>query len=305
MDEIVKDLYRLGNAQQPAFVVIGQDRIVQVDAGTAFMGPSYLRDIRKLLGKGRGPDLLFFTHLHFDHVGSAPYLLRHFPEMKLGGSEMIVRLLTRAKMGEILTLLNQGLVKKNNMESDFIPQDFDYSTLNLDWMLKDGDVIDLGGGIVIEVIATPGHTRDSLSFFLPHTETVLAGEALGIIPGDDFWVAPQFLSSFENYIHSIERIREKKPKVIVLGHHYVVGKQETGRFFEASLADCRAYREMIEQYLQEAHMEQERVIQRIKEEEYLTLRKGKQPEQAFLINLKAQVKLIARSMNKVGTKGNG
>jgi glyoxylase-like metal-dependent hydrolase (beta-lactamase superfamily II) len=305
MDEIVKDLYRLGSVQQPAFVVMGQERSVQVDAGTAFMGPAYLRDIRKLLDQGRGPDLLIFTHLHFDHVGSAPYLRRHFPGMKLGGSQMLDRLLSRAKMGETLALLNQGLVKKNNMQSDFIPQDFDYSALNIDWILKDGDKIDLGGGIAIEVMATPGHTRDSLSFYLPHTQTVLAGEALGIIPGDDFWVAPQFLSSYEDYIHSIECIREKKPKVIVLGHHYVVGKQEVGKFFEASLADCRAYRRMIEQYLQEAHMVQERVIQRIRENEYLTLRKGKQPEQAFLLNLKAQVKLIAGSMHKVGTKGNG
>jgi len=303
MDEIVKNLYRLGSVQQPAFVVMGQDRVVQVDAGTAFMGPAYLEDIRKLLGAGRGPDLLFFTHLHFDHVGSAPYLLRHFPEMKLGGSEKFFRLLTRTKMDKTLTLLNQGLVKKNNMESDFIPRDFDYSALKLDWILKDGDVIDLGSGIAIEVIATPGHTRDSLSFFLPHTGAVLAGEALGIIPGDDFWVAPQFLSSYEDYIHSIKRIREIKPKVIVLGHHCVVGRKETGKFFEASLADCRAYRTMIEQYLQAAQMAQERVIQRIKEEEYLTLRKRKQPEQAFLLNLKAQVKLIARSMNKDGVKG--
>ena len=168
MDEIIKDLYRLGSVQQPAFLVVGQERIVQVDAGTTLMGPAYLRDIRKLLEQGRGPDLLFFTHLHFDHVGSAPYLRRHFPGMKLGGSQMLVRLLRQAKMGETLALLNQSLVKKNNMESDFITRDFDYSALNLDWILKDGDVIDLGGGIAIEVMATPGHTRDSLSFYLPH-----------------------------------------------------------------------------------------------------------------------------------------
>ena len=297
MDEIVKGLYRLGGVRQPSFLVMGKYRIVQIDAGPTFMGPAYLNDIRELLGKGRWPDYLFFTHFHFDHVGSAPYLLRHFPEIRLGGSKKLIKLLEQERVRETIAKLNQGLVKKYDKENDFIFQDFDYSALKVDRVLKDGDVIDLGGGVSIEVIATPGHTWDSLSFFLPHNKTILTGEAVGIIPGDDFWVSPQFLSSYDDYICSIQRIREKKPKVIVMGHHYVV-KEVIEKFFDASLSDCKAFRKMIEQYLKEEQMDQEKVIQRIREEEYLSLRKGKQPEEAFLLNIRAQVRLIAKSMKK-------
>jgi len=297
MDEIVKGLYRLGGVRQPSFLVMGKDRFVQIDAGPAFMGPAYLNDIRKLLGKGRWPDYLFFTHFHFDHVGSAPYLLRHFPEIRLGGSKKLIKLLEQERVIETIAKLNQGLVNKYDKEKDFVCQDFDYSLLKVNRILKDGDVIDLGGGVSIEVIATPGHTWDSLSFFLPHSKTILAGEAVGIIPGDDLWVSPQFLSSYEDYICSIQRIREKEPKVIVMGHHYVV-KEDAEKFFDAALSDCRAFRRMIEQYLKKEQMDQEKVIQRIKEEEYLTLRKGKQPEEAFLLNTRAQVKLIAKDLRK-------
>lgn len=295
MDEIVKGLYRLGGVRQPAFLVMGKYRIVQIDAGPTFMGPAYLNDIIELLGKGRWPDYLFFTHWHFDHVGSAPYLLRHFSGMKLGGSKKLIKLLEQERVRETVARLNRGLVKKYNKEKEFVHQDFDYSALKVDRVLKDGDVIDLGGGESIEVITTPGHTWDSLSFFLPHSKTILTGEAVGIIPGDDFWVSPQFLSSYDDYIFSIQRIREKEPKVIVMGHHQVV-KEVTEKFFDVSLSDCRAFRKMIEQYLKEAQMDQENVIQRIKDEEYLTLRKGKQPEEAFLLNTRAQVKLIAKNM---------
>jgi 2-aminobenzoylacetyl-CoA thioesterase len=165
-------------------------------------------------------------------------------------------------------------------------------------------VIHLGGGASIEVIATPGHTWDSLSFFLPHIKTMLTGEAMGIIPGDDSWVSAQFLSSYDDYICSIQRIREKEPRIIVLGHHHVM-KEETEKFFDASLSDCKAFRKMIEKYLKEEQMDQEKVIQRIKEEEYLALRKGKQPEAAFLLNIKAQVKLIAKSMKKENVRVKG
>ena len=297
MNEIVKGLYRLGGVRQPSFLVMGKYRIVQIDAGPAFMGPAYLNDIRELLGEERWPDYLFFTHFHFDHVGSAPYLLRHFPETRLAGSKKLIKLLEQERVIETIARLNRGLVKKYDKEKDFVCQDFDYSALKVDRVLKDGDVINLGGGVSIEVIETPGHTWDSLSFFLPHSKTILAGEAVGIIPGDDFWVSPQFLSSYDDYICSIKRIREKEPKVVVMGHHYVV-KEEAEKFFDASLSHCKTFRRMIEQYLKEDQMDQEKVIQRIKKEEYLPLRKRKQPEEAFLLNISAQVKLIAKSMKK-------
>ncbi|NNL42150.1 MAG: MBL fold metallo-hydrolase [Desulfobacterales bacterium] len=295
MDEISKGLFRLGGVKQPAFLVMGKLRTVQIDAGPTFMGPAYLNDILKILAKGRGPEYLFITHFHFDHLGGAPYLCRHFPEMRLGGSRELKKMLEQKKVRETIAKLNQGLVNKYDQKKDFLPQDLDYNTLKIDRVLKNGDVIDLGGGFSIEVIATPGHTRDCLSFFLPHCKTMLTGEAAGIIPGDDHWVSPQFLSSYDDYMLSIQRIREKKPKVIVMGHHGVV-QEAAEKFFDASISHCKAFREKIEQYLKNERMDQEKVVQRIKEEEYLSLRQGKQPEEAFLLNTRAQVKLIAKIM---------
>ena len=232
MDQILKGLYRLGSPEFPAFLVVGSHRVVQVDAGPAFMGPVYLQDIPKVLGKGRGPDFLFHTHSHFDHVGSTPFLKRHFPEIKIGGSETFARRLSQTKTGKTIGDLNRALVQKNNMDRAFIPGDFDYSLLTVEQILKDGDLVDLGGGASLEVIATPGHTSDSLSFFLPHLEAVLPGDALGILPGDDVWVAPQFLSSYEDYLDSIERIRKRAPKTILLGHHSVVRQAECRPIFQ-------------------------------------------------------------------------
>jgi glyoxylase-like metal-dependent hydrolase (beta-lactamase superfamily II) len=295
MNQIVKGLYRLGEARQPAFLVMGEHKIVQIDAGPTVMGPTYLNDIKNLLGKERCPDYLFFTHFHFDHLGSAPFLCRHFPEISLGGSRELIKLLEQEKVVETITMLNQRLITQYKKEKDFFPQDLDYGALKIDRVLRNGDVVDLGGGFSIEVIATPGHSRDCLSFFLPHSRTMLTGEAAGIVPGDDFWVSPQFLSSYDDYMLSIQRIREKKPKVIVMGHHCVV-QEGVEQFFDTSLSDCKEFRGKIEQYLKEELMDQGKVVQRINKEEYLSIRKGKQPKEAFLINTRAQVKLIANMM---------
>jgi glyoxylase-like metal-dependent hydrolase (beta-lactamase superfamily II) len=298
MMKIAERIYRLGTVRQPAFVVAGVERIVQIDAGPTFMGPAYLKDLKNLLGDGRGPDWLLFTHLHFDHVGGAPYLRHRFPGLELGGSAKLVQRLARPHIRESLRRLNVEVARTNRPERELDAVDFDFGALAVERILRDREVIELGGGVSIEVMATPGHTRDSTSFYLPHAETVFTGEALGIIPGDDFWVAPQFLSDYHDYLESIERVRLRSPKIIVPGHHGVLEGEAVGHFFDRAVADCRDYRALIERCLLEEKMEQERVVARIKEDQYLSRRKGKQPEAAFLLNLRAQVSLVAGLMMK-------
>ena len=146
------------------------------------------------------------------------------------------------------------------------------------------------------MLAAPGHTADNLCFYLAHIDAVITAEAVGIIPGDEFWVAPQFLSSYNDYLRTIERIRRRRPKIIALGHHRVVGEKDIDRFFESSLADCRQFRQMIAHFLQEEQMIEERVIRRVHEELVRTRRRGRQPDEAFRLNLQVQVKVIARQL---------
>ena len=296
MNKIADRLYRLGDVHHPCFLITGTAKTALVDAGPAFMAPIYRDEIRQFMGAGRGPDALFLTHFHYDHIGGAPYLRRCFPTMEIGGSKKLGRLLARGKIVSRIAQLNRGLLDDHPHANVFRPEDFDYAALKIDNALQHGDLIDLGGGVVIEAIDSPGHTPDNLSFYLPHAEAIVAAEALGIIPGDEFWVAPQFLSSYEKYLESIERIRQRRPKILLLGHHQVVQGKDVDRFFEAAVADCRKYRKMIERFLQRENMAEDRAVSRVYSQLVRTLRRGRQPEEAFRLNLEVQVKVVARRM---------
>jgi glyoxylase-like metal-dependent hydrolase (beta-lactamase superfamily II) len=298
MDPIAIHLYRLGGADHPCFLVTGADSSVLIDAGPAFMAPTYRKEIERLLGQDKSPDWLFLTHFHYDHVGGAPYLRRHFPAMQTAGSAKLGRMLTRGKIASRVRDFNHRLMTEHRTEEDIDTADIDYGALSLDRILEDGDVVDLGGGVAIEAMAAPGHTQDNLSFFLPHVDAAVTAEAVGIIPGDEFWVAPQFLSSYEDYLDTIKRIRRRGPKILVLGHHRMVAEKDVDRFFEAARADCRQYRKMIEQYLQEERMMEEAVVRRLLARQVRTGRRGRQPEAAYLLNLQVQVKLIARRLRR-------
>lgn len=72
----------------PAYLVLGDEKTLMIDAGLSLLGPSYLASVREILGETARPDLdyLFLTHSHYDHIGAAAYLKRHFPALRIGCS---------------------------------------------------------------------------------------------------------------------------------------------------------------------------------------------------------------------------
>lgn len=69
--------------------------------------------------------------------------------------------------------------------------------------LAEGDVV-TAGPLVLEVVATPGHTADSLSFLLPADAAVLTGDT---VLGRGTTVVAHPDGRLEDYLASLERLR--------------------------------------------------------------------------------------------------
>jgi glyoxylase-like metal-dependent hydrolase (beta-lactamase superfamily II) len=69
--------------------------------------------------------------------------------------------------------------------------------------LAEGDVV-RAGDLVLEVVATPGHTADSLSFLLPADAAVLTGDT---VLGRGTTVVAHPDGRLEDYLASLERLR--------------------------------------------------------------------------------------------------
>ena len=69
--------------------------------------------------------------------------------------------------------------------------------------LTDGDVIS-AGGLRLEVVATPGHTSDSLSFVLPADGAVLTGDT---VLGRGSTVVAHPDGRLDDYLESLERLQ--------------------------------------------------------------------------------------------------
>lgn len=87
------------------------------------------------------------THAHADHLSAAPFFRQRFPGSRLAIGRGIVEVQSRFK-------------QLFNLEADFATDGSQF-----DLLLAEGNVLPLGA-LEIRVLATPGHTSDSLTYVI-------------------------------------------------------------------------------------------------------------------------------------------
>ncbi len=297
-------LYVAGLAWSPCYVLDGAGPAL-FESGYSPIARLYEEDIRAFLA-GREPEILFLTHVHYDHCGATSYLKRAFPRLKVAVSERSARILERPNAQKLMTELSRSIGPLASETFGIDPSrlvDEPFEPFGVDVELTDGQEIDVGG-TTVRVIATPGHTRDMLSFYVPERKILIATEAVGV---EDMMghilVAP--LADYDDFVRSLERLAALDVEMLCQGHHKVwLGREEVRDYFRRAMAEAKLFLEDAERMLGEEEGSIERVVARIKAAEYDTNTRPKQPEEAYVINLRARVKTVAARMKRV-TAGSG
>lgn len=179
MREILQNIYLMSEGRSNCYLLTGED-LTLVDTGMPGDDKQILQGIREL---GRSPGELrhiLITHAHMDHVGSVAAL------KKAGGGKVV------ASAGEAEYI--EGLKKTWTMGREglggmlfkgmlFLLENFfaQYEPAQVDIRCAGGELLDIFGGI--RVIATPGHSPGSLSYYLPTRKILFTGDALSGVPG--------------------------------------------------------------------------------------------------------------------------
>lgn len=287
---IVPGFHVLGSPEVPSYLLEAPQAAL-FDAGYSCLGKVYARETRKILGP-KAPSWLFLTHVHFDHCGAVAYLKQAFPGLRVAASQRAKEIMQRpgalALMEQLSQHVAQVVAPRLTDETDLPP----FGPFEVEEVLTDGQEVDLGGGLTVRVLATPGHTRDFLSYFIPGPDILICSEGAGC--GDpQGYVVSEFLVDYQAYLDSIHRLVELKAKVLCQGHGCVYTADSVPEFLKNSLACALDYKVWVERLLDEEHGDQERVVQRIKAQEYDPRPFPKQPEPAYLLNLGARVKHLA------------
>jgi glyoxylase-like metal-dependent hydrolase (beta-lactamase superfamily II)/8-oxo-dGTP pyrophosphatase MutT (NUDIX family) len=164
--------------------LIGETELALVDPGSG--EPEHLSELfaltDHLASEGRRVTMIVVTHHHPDHVGGVAACRDRFGARVVGH-----RLLAE--------------------------------TMSIDVVVKDGDVLSLTPGLndwTLRVLETSGHTRDSISLWLPKRRALFCGDLLPGGPGTVVIDPPD--GDMRAYLASLERCAALEPVTIFPAH---------------------------------------------------------------------------------------
>jgi len=174
----------------PRFVyvyLIYGERICLIDSGVVSSERIIFDYIKKT---GRSPEdisLLVLTHSHPDHIGAAQAV------KKASGCKVATHTAERAWIEDVDVQARDRPVPGFHTLVG--------GSVKVDCTLQDGDVLDLGKGLSLNVVHTPGHSKGSISLWLPEERALFSADAVPI-SGD----LPIYEDIFES-AGSIKRLR--------------------------------------------------------------------------------------------------
>jgi glyoxylase-like metal-dependent hydrolase (beta-lactamase superfamily II) len=91
----------------------------------------------------------------------------------------------------------------------------------MDLSFEEGDEIDLGKGVKLKVLETPGHSPDAISLYFEEDEIIFVSDTVGLFYPPDY-IKPNYFYSLAIHESSLQRIQNIRAKVLCKGHQGVV-----------------------------------------------------------------------------------
>ncbi len=172
----------------PRFVyvyLIYGERICLIDSGVVSSEKIIFDYLKKTGRKPEDISLLVLTHSHPDHIGAAKAV------KGITGCEVAAHAAERAWIEDV------------DLQARERPVPGFFSLVGgsgkVDRILKDGDILDLEKGLSLKVIHTPGHSKGSISLWLPEEKALFSADAVPIV-GD--------LPIYEDVLESARSIKK-------------------------------------------------------------------------------------------------
>ena len=138
------------------FLLLGDHKVALIDTGTGFQSSVNIECIDSILD-GRGLDMVFLTHRHFDHVGGLSRIIdRYGPTVYIG--EKDAEALITGDSESTMSRAFGGSIPKMDVTA-----------------VREGDEFDIGGHS-LRIIETPGHTIGSICILDTVTESLFSGD---------------------------------------------------------------------------------------------------------------------------------
>ncbi|MFB6169713.1 MAG: MBL fold metallo-hydrolase [Haloarculaceae archaeon] len=236
---------------QPLYGTVNVVRVGDTLVDTGHPAPDLRADTVAALDDGplSGVERVVLTHPHIDHVGGSETLpeLTDLPHTVYEGATDVLHDFTayvpeaRAEMTE----RTRGVLDDDAPTQDayFPLREYADEAVAVERVVSDGDTVRLGD-YDCTVVHTPGHSAQHMALYHEPSGVMLSGDIVS--QNGHFMYAPLYCDT-DDYVDSLERIRDLSPDVLVPGHGPVI--DDPRAYVDDCLEKARAAEAGLRRYL--------------------------------------------------------
>jgi glyoxylase-like metal-dependent hydrolase (beta-lactamase superfamily II) len=209
--QLTRNVTLLGTEHFNLYLIKGETFAI-IEGGVSGITYPFLQQLAQENVSPEAISYLIIPHSHFDHMMVFCTLKERYPWMKIVtstlnqatfSSERILSKIFESDRKMTLALMERGLISEAPSLSS--PPSFP-----VDLAVEEGSALDLGGGIKIKFIETPGHSPDLLSGFLEEEGILFCSDGAGFYIPPDFF-RPNYWYRLDEAEKSIDRMKILTP----------------------------------------------------------------------------------------------
>jgi len=249
--KVANNITLLGSEFFNLYLIKGETYAI-MEGGVSGMTYPFLKQLTQLDVPPEAISHLIILHSHFDHMMVFPTLKGKYPWVKVlsseknrvtFASERIVAKIFDSDRKMTLALMERGLISE-------APNLSPYISFPLDIAASEGSILDLGNGIKIKFIETPGHSPDCLSAYYEEERILFCSDGSGFYTPPDFF-RPNYWFSLDEAEKSLDRMKTIDPEILCRGHYGVImGREATRKHLQMARQSIEDFKVFVSERIQ-------------------------------------------------------
>lgn len=238
----------LGTRKNCLYLLKGKDAMI-IGGGMSWTAPSLERQFSAKDFDLQRIKYLVVPHSHFDHCGAVPYLKRKFPHIQIIASANSQKVFSKEKAVNVIAKENQRMIQNLGLQDEYKRLNLQFDGIQVDQVVGDNDIIDLGDGIEAHFIEVPGHSRCCIATYVPKLKAMFPSDAAPWPIDDGTELYPSANDDFSLYMESLKKLAAHEVEICCFCHHGAFAGDQAKNILQQGLEQAeRVKNYLIEQY---------------------------------------------------------
>ena len=215
----------LGTNRVASYLVMGESYAL-IGGGVAWGVARLEEQLDRFLIDRKRIRYLVISHAHHDHCGAVPYLCRRYPQLETVASRYGAHILAKKEAVDLMRGLNRRTIDHQEKPHSHAGVSLDFDAVAVQHQVGDGDELALGEGVTLQFFDTPGHSRCSLSVYVPERRALFPGDAIPYPEPGRAGLTVTANHDYADYLRSLEKLGALDVDLVAYEHGGVLAGDE-------------------------------------------------------------------------------